>query len=190
MGPHHCSCIFQHLWYHLPVSPSLPQVVICGRPIDIIIRNGKDELGKGICRFYWLCINPNGDPTCLKTVLQFLPTVKPPRWDLHYASVTLREGGRVLLQYYDDVFPLFPVKMIPYTIQSQRGPRAAGKGEGLLRHALWESDIIYQGWVFHMTDQKPVPVYFRICPVHNSPMCRHEPIVQFHTTILACDPYP
>ena len=73
----------------------------------MIIRGGASEVSKGIHRFKQLSINPNGDLTCLKTVLQCLPpdssclykmtllqlvvaTVKPPWGDLYYAAVTLR----------------------------------------------------------------------------------------------------
>ena len=55
-------------------------------------------------------------------------TVKPPWGDLDSSVVTLREGGRVLIQDSDAISPVLQVEMIPDLVTSSRGLWAAGKG--------------------------------------------------------------
>ena len=71
--------------------------------------------------------------------------VKPPRGDLYSVAVTIREGGRVILQYSDAISPVMLVKNILEPVTSPRGPWAARKGAGALLNALGEDDIIYLG---------------------------------------------
>ena len=61
------------------------------------------------------------------------------------AEVTLREGGRVILQDCDAISPVLPVKMIPEPVTSMRGNHAEGKGAGETSRAFWEYDVIYMG---------------------------------------------
>ena len=95
--------------------------------------------------FYWICINPNGDPDFFKAVLYVLPldpsrlsdpallllvvaAVEPPRGGLASAAVTLRKGGMVILQDSDAISILLPVEMIPDPIPIPRGTRASWEG--------------------------------------------------------------
>ena len=114
-------------------------------------------------------------------------TVNPPRGELDSSSVTLREGGTVILQYSDAIYPVLTVKIIPEPAPSLRGTREARKGAGELCRYFWEADVIYLGEVFRLTDRQPVPVYCRICTVHPSPMCRHKPSGQFNAKFWSWD---
>ena len=65
--------------------------------------------------------------------------------DLAYAAVTLGEGGKVILQYYDAIYPVILVKMILEPVPCLRVHREYGKGTGALRLLFWENEIIYLG---------------------------------------------
>ena len=63
--------------------------------------------------------------------------------DLASAAVTLREGVREILQYYDAISPVVLVKMIPEPVSSPRELWEARKGSGGLLHTCWEYDDMY-----------------------------------------------
>ena len=68
-----------------------------------------------------------------------------PQGELASTEVTLREGGRVILQNSDSISPVLPVKMIPGPVSSLRGTQSDGKRAGSLRHEFLEADVIYLG---------------------------------------------
>ena len=74
-----------------------------------------------------------------------MATVESPRGDLYFTMVTLRKGGRVILQDYNSISPMLPVEMIPEPVPSTGGPRAAREGAGALCCAFWETDVVYLG---------------------------------------------
>ena len=76
-------------------------------------------------------------------------------------------------QDVDAISTVLLVEMIPDTIPIPRGPWAAGEGSGALCHAFWGYGDVHLGEVLRMTDQKPVPLYLRICTVHPSLMLQH-----------------
>ena len=51
----------------------------------------------------------------------------------------------MFLQDSDDISPVLLVEMIPETVPSSKGPRAAGEGAGALRHDFWEADVVHLG---------------------------------------------
>ena len=69
-----------------------------------------------------------------------------PLWgELGSSAVTLREGVRVILHDFDDIFPVLLVEMIMEPVKSPRGPRADREGTGSLCCAFWEAGVIYLG---------------------------------------------
>ena len=88
------------------------------------------------------------NPSCLSepALLQLVvASVKPPRGNLDFTPVTLREGGGVFLQDYDDIYPVLIVEKIPESVPITRGPRSAREGAGALCRAFWKSDVVYLG---------------------------------------------
>ena len=120
------------------------------------------EVRKGIYRFYQLHINPNGYTNCLKTVFQGIPidlshlsdpellgfvvaNFKPPQRYLDSAAVTLREGGRVILQDFYAISPVLTVKIISEPVPNPRRPLSSRKGAGVMCRAFWGAGFIYLG---------------------------------------------
>ena len=116
--------------------------------------------------------------------------VKPPRRNLASAVVTIREGGGLFLQNYDDISPVIFVEMILEPVPSLRGPQTSGKRAGAMCCDFCEAGVVHLGEVFHLNDWKPVTVYFRIFTVHPSPIRRHVPSGQFNDALQARYPSP
>ena len=142
--------------------PSLPEVVVDGRPIAGIIHNGAAELRKGFHMFYRLSIHLNVYSTCLKAVMYVIPpnlsclsvtellrllvaAVKPPRGTWILQRSHLGKGGGGFLQYSDAISPEIPVETIPDNVPSPRGPQESGEGAGALRHDFWGAGIVHLG---------------------------------------------
>ena len=79
--------------------------------------------------------------------------------------------------------------MVPQAVPDQQGSQAAGKGDWAPRIELWETDVKYLRNLFRLTDQKLVPVNFRLCPMHLIYTRRHQTRGQFHSKVWKGDLY-
>ena len=84
-------------------------------------------------------------------------TVNPPWGDLDSSVVTLREGGRVLIQDSDAISPVLQVEMIPELVTSSRGLWAAGKGAPVTIFKTILPHVV--GWDIMGYESEPPPSY-------------------------------
>ena len=83
---------------------------------------------------------------------------------------------------------MMAVKVVPQPVPGPQGPWAAGKGSWALRCALQKTDVKYLHNVFLLTDRQPVPVNFRLRPMHTPSVFHHWYRDKIYSAVQAGDP--
>ena len=114
--------------------------------------------------------------------------VQPPLGYLAAAVLIFGEVDRVVL-HYPDALPLaLPDEMIAHDSTYVRIPCSAGKWSGAVFCRPQESHIMNLGVMLHLTVRQLVPVCFRLSTIHLTTVLRHQPCIDFESTLWARDP--
>ena len=119
--------------------------------------------------------------------------VQPPCWEVSPAALVSGEGFWVFLKDIYAVPPVLSVKLQLQSIPHLGGPWVTRKLTGALPCRPRKDHIVDLWVVFHMTDQKPVPVYWWLCTVHTAVVCHHgarsDPNSAFQSRDPLLDPH-
>ena len=110
------------------------------------------------------------------------------RWYLIPTPLVFGKRAEVLRKDPESFYPVLVVKMVPQTVPGSQGTQAAKKRAWALRSDLRGTDVKYLRNVFRLTDRQPVPVNFRIRPMHTLSVRRHQTRGKLNSSVRSGDP--
>ena len=95
-----------------------------------------------------------------------MPITKAPWKNMAPTPLIFGKWVMVILQDPEAAPPVLAFGVVPRAVTSPLLTWAAGKGSGSLLFSFQKTNVKDLQDVFRLTDRKPFPVNFRICPIH------------------------
>ena len=89
----------------------------------------------------------------------------------------------MFLQDPEDAPSVLTVLVVPQDVSGLKGPQAERKDSWKLICAVWKTDVKNLQDVFCLTDRKPVPVNFFLCPMNIPSVLFHQYCSKLYFTL-------